>query len=150
MSLPVTSPALVSIASPATTSAEVIRELAERLGVEGRVTDVDGFVADVMTRENVMATGISGGIGIPHARSEFVTTPSVAIATSEMGIPFGAPDGPARLVFLIAGHTRADDGHLQILAAIARRVMNNEFRAALRAEKNPAVVADMINSEVIQ
>lgn len=150
MGSPVTLSALVSLATPATTKDDVIRELSELLAAEGRVTDVDAFVTDVMNRENVMSTGIRGGIGIPHARSEHVTTPSVAIATSEKGIPFGAPDGPAHLVFLIAGPMNADDSHLQILAAISRRTMNEEFRAALRSEENRDIVADILNSEVTQ
>ncbi|MFM6968739.1 MAG: PTS sugar transporter subunit IIA [Microbacteriaceae bacterium] len=150
MSTPVTTPALVSIDTQATTKAEVIRELAERLVAEGRVTDIDSYLADVAKREEVMATGIQGGIGIPHARSECVTAPSVAVATSKDGIPFGAPDGPAHLIFLIAAPTGADDSHLQILAAIARRVMRDEFRDALRTATDPAFIADTMTKEVQQ
>ena len=80
--LPITTPSLVVIDSASTTKDQVIRELAARLQTEGRVTDVDSFVADVVRREEILATGIQGGIGIPHARSASVTTPSVAVATS--------------------------------------------------------------------
>lgn len=148
--VPVTTPALVSINTSATTKDGVIRELAERLVAEGRVTDIDSYLADVAKREEVMATGIQGGIGIPHARSECVTAPSVAVATSADGIPFGAPDGPAHLIFLIAAPTGADDSHLQILAAIARRVMRDEFRDALRTATDPAFIADTMTKEVQQ
>jgi fructose PTS system EIIA component len=150
MSIPVTTPELVVINTTATTKDEVIRELAERLVSEGRVTDLDAYLADVAAREKVMATGIQGGIGIPHARSECVTAPSVAVATSAAGIPFGAPDGPAHLIFLIAAPTGADDSHLQILAAIARRVMRDEFRDALRNETDPAIISDTMTKEVQQ
>ena len=148
--VPVTTPALVSINTSATTKDGVIRELAERLVAEGRVTDIDSYLADVAKREEVMATGIQGGIGIPHARSECVTAPSVAVATSADGIPFGAPDGPAHLIFLIAAPTGANDSHLQILAAIARRVMRDEFRDALRTATDPAFIADTMTKEVQQ
>lgn len=148
--VPVTTPELVSLNTSATTKEGVIRELAERLVAEGRVTDIDSYLADVAKREEVMATGIQGGIGIPHARSEFVTAPSVAVATSDSGIPFGAPDGPAHLIFLIAAPTGADDSHLQILAAIARRVMRDEFRDALRTATDPAFIADTMTKEVQQ
>lgn len=150
MSIPVTTPALVSINSTATTKDEVIRELAELLVSEGRVTDLEAYLVDVAAREEVMATGIQGGIGIPHARSECVTAPSVAVATSAAGVPFGAPDGPAHLIFLIAAPTGADDSHLQILAAIARRVMRDEFRDALRNATDPAEIADTMTKEVQQ
>ena len=150
MTLPVTTPNLVVINSTATTKDEIIRELAERLVAEGRVTNFDAYLADVAQREEVMATGIQGGIGIPHARSASVTAPSVAVATSEKGIPFGAPDGPAHLIFLIAAPIGADDSHLQILAAIARRVMRDEFRDALRNATDPSEIADTMTKEVQQ
>jgi fructose-specific phosphotransferase system IIA component len=150
MTIPVTTPELVVINSDSTTKDQIIRELAERLVAEGRVTNIDAYLADVAKREEVMATGIQGGIGIPHARSECVTAPSVAVATSASGIPFGAPDGPAHLIFLIAAPVGADDSHLQILAAIARRVMRDEFRDALRTATDPAFIADTMTKEVQQ
>ena len=150
MSTPVTTEDLVVIGTKAETKNEVIRELAERLVAAGRVTDIDAYLSEVAKREEVMATGIQGGIGIPHGRSESVTAPSVAVATSAAGIPFGAPDGPAHLIFLIAAPTGADDSHLQILAAIARRVMRDEFREALRNATEPAFIAETITKEVQQ
>ena len=83
----------------------------------GRVTDLDGFLADVAAREAQMPTGLDGGIGIPHCRSEHVTEPTLAFGRSADGIDFGAPDGPADLVFLIAAPAGADDDHLTILSA---------------------------------
>lgn len=150
MSTPVTTEDLVVIGTKSETKDEVIRELAERLVAAGRVTDIDTYLSEVAKREEVMATGIQGGIGIPHGRSESVTAPSVAVATSAAGIPFGAPDGPAHLIFLIAAPTGADDSHLQILAAIARRVMRDEFREELRNATEPAFIAETITKEVQQ
>lgn len=150
MTTPVTTEDLVVIGTKSETKEAVIRELAERLVAAGRVTDIDAYLSEVAKREEVMATGIQGGIGIPHGRSDSVTAPSVAVATSVAGIPFGAPDGPAHLIFLIAAPTGADDSHLQILAAIARRVMRDEFREALRNATEPAFIAETITKEVQQ
>jgi fructose-specific phosphotransferase system IIA component len=147
---PITTPNLVVVDSESSTQEHVIRELTERLVSEGRVTNSDAFVAEVLRREELLATGIQGGIAIPHAQSSSVTTPSVAVATSESGIPFGAPDGPAHLVFLIAVPTDADDIHLQILAAIARRVTREDFRDALRSAPDSAFIADVMSKEVQQ
>ena len=61
---------LVDLDLAATDRHEATRSLAERLRAAGRVTDLDGFLADVRAREAQMPTGIEGGIGIPHARSE--------------------------------------------------------------------------------
>src|SRR5690349_11241138 len=83
---------------------EATRRLGERLVASGRCTDLDAFLDDVRKREETMATGLPGGIGIPHARSAAITEPSLVFgrATEGGGIDWGAKDGPATLVFLIA------------------------------------------------
>ena len=47
----------------------VIGLLADRLADAGRATDRDGLVAAAMAREAQSATGLPGGIAIPHCRS---------------------------------------------------------------------------------
>ncbi|WP_411573409.1 fructose-specific PTS transporter subunit EIIC [Streptomyces fradiae] len=135
---------LVDVDLSAETKQAAARSLAERMVAAGRVTDIDGFLADVATREAQMPTGLDGGIGIPHCRSEHVTAPTLAFGRSASGIDFGAPDGPADLIFLIAAPAGADDDHLTILSSLARRLMDPAFTTALRAERDPAAVAALI------
>jgi PTS system fructose-specific IIC component len=113
----------------------------------GRVTDLEGFLADVTAREAQMPTGLDGGIGIPHCRSEHVTEPTLAFGRSARGIDFGAPDGPADLIFLIAAPAGADDAHLTILSSLARQLMNAEFTSALRAVDDAAAAAALIRGD---
>lgn len=138
----------VIIGLDAPDKAAATRALAEKLQAAGRVTDLEGYLADVARREEQMATGLPGGIGIPHARSAHVVAPSVAVATSASGVDFGAEDGPATLIFLIAAPDGADDAHLRIIAALARRLMHEEFRDALRAATTEAEIAAVITKEV--
>jgi PTS system fructose-specific IIA component len=127
---------------------EVTRALAERLAGTGRVTDVEGFLADVRAREEQMPTGLPGGIGIPHARSEHVTEPSLAFARVAGGVDFGAEDGPATLVFLIAAPAGGGAEHMTILAALARRLIHASFTDALRQAEDPQQVVDLVTTEV--
>ncbi|MCS0635834.1 fructose-specific PTS transporter subunit EIIC [Streptomyces sp. LP05-1] len=138
---------LVDLDLAATTKEAAARALAERMVALGRVTDLDGFLADVAAREAQMPTGLDGGIGIPHCRSAHVTEPTLAFGRSAAGIDFGAPDGPADLIFLIAAPAGADDAHLTILSALARRLMDAAFTAALRATPAPAAAAALITGE---
>ena len=71
---------LVVLDLVATDKADATRQLAQKLQAAGRVTDLEGFLADVAAREAQMATGMPGGIGLPHARSEHVTVPSLGLA----------------------------------------------------------------------
>lgn len=138
---------LVDLDLAAETKEAAVRSLAERMVALGRVTDLDGFLADVAAREARMPTGLDGGIGIPHCRSEHVTEPTLAFGRPAEGIDFGAPDGPADLIFLIAAPAGADDAHLTILSALARRLMDPDFTAALRAATDPAATASVISGD---
>ncbi|MET9179125.1 fructose-specific PTS transporter subunit EIIC [Kitasatospora aureofaciens] len=145
-----TTPALVDLHLAPTDKGEALRSLAQRLVAEGRVTDLDGFLADVAAREAQAPTGMGDGIGIPHCRSAHVTRPSLAFGRSTRGVDFDAPDGrPADLVFMIAAPAGADDTHLQILAALARRLMDPAFTGALRDAGSPGAVAALINGEEV-
>lgn len=148
--LALTSEDIVIVGLVAETKEDATRQVAETLAAAGRVTDLEGFLEDVRAREAQMATGLPGGIGIPHARSAHVTTPSVAVATSEKGVNFGAADGPAHLIFLIAAPDGADDKHLHILAKLARKLVHEDFRQSLREARNGADIAEIINREVQQ
>ncbi|RZE30456.1 PTS lactose transporter subunit IIC [Streptomyces albidoflavus] len=138
---------LVDVDLFADTKEAAARSLAERMAAAGRVTDLEAFLADVAAREAQMPTGLDGGIGIPHCRSAHVTEPTLAFGRSADGIDFGAPDGPADLIFLIAAPAGADDDHLTILSALARRLADGTFTEALRAERDPARAAALIRGE---
>ncbi|MFJ3416931.1 fructose-specific PTS transporter subunit EIIC [Streptomyces sp. NPDC086082] len=138
---------LVDLDLSADTKEAAARALAERMVAQGRVTDLDGFLADVAAREAQMPTGLDGGIGIPHCRSAYVTEPSLAFGRSAGGVDFGAPDGPADLIFLIAAPAGADDAHLTILSSLARQLMNAEFTSALRSVGDPESAAALIRGD---
>ncbi|GIG39051.1 PTS sugar transporter subunit IIA [Cellulomonas phragmiteti] len=140
---------LVAVDLAATERTDVTRRLIELLVAAGRVTDGDGFAADVAAREAQMATGMPGGIGLPHARSEHVVVPSLAVGKLAQGVDWGAPDGPARLVFLIAAPASGDADHLQILAALARRLVHESFRTSLLEAPDAATVAEIVTREVV-
>lgn len=138
---------LVDLDLTADTKEAAARALAERMAALGRVTDLEGFLADVAAREAQMPTGLDGGIGIPHCRSAHVTEPTLAFGRSADGIDFGAADGPADLIFLIAAPAGADDAHLTILSALARQLMNAEFTGALRSVTDAETAAALIRGE---
>ncbi|MFF8650937.1 fructose-specific PTS transporter subunit EIIC [Streptomyces griseoluteus] len=139
---------LVDLDLSAESKEAAARALAERMVAKGRVTDLDGFLADVAAREAQMPTGLDGGIGIPHCRSEHVTEPTLAFGRSAAGIDFGAADGPADLIFLIAAPAGADDAHLTILSSLARQLMNAEFTDALRGVSDPETAAALVRGDV--
>lgn len=139
---------LVDLGLDAADKQSATRALAQRLVDAGRVTDLDLFLKDVAAREEQMATGLEGGIGIPHCRSAAVTAPTLAFGRSAAGVDFGAPDGPATLIFLIAAPEGGGSDHLKVLAALARRLVRPEFKRNLLDATDAGAVASYIRQEV--
>ncbi|QCR40252.1 PTS lactose transporter subunit IIC [Microbacterium sp. SGAir0570] len=127
-------PELVSLDAPlGTDKKDVIRALARLVAAQGRATDADALANDAIAREEKDETGLPGGIAIPHAKSAAVTQASLAFARLKPGVAFGAPDGPADLVFLIAAPENAAEEHLAVLSRLARSLMQDTFTSDLRA-----------------
>jgi fructose-specific phosphotransferase system IIA component len=143
-----TSESIVLVGLESDSKVDATRQLAQLLFDDGRVSDLEGFLEDVAARELQMNTGLPGGIGIPHARSEYVLVPSVAVGVSTRGVEFGANDGPATLIFLIAAPDGANEAHLHILAALARKLVHDDFKDSLRVAKSAAEVSQIITNEV--
>jgi Kef-type K+ transport system membrane component KefB/mannitol/fructose-specific phosphotransferase system IIA component (Ntr-type) len=125
----------------------VIRELVAKLAREGLVEDEAAVTAEVLAREAAVGTGMEKGIAIPHGRSSGVRGMALAAGLCPAGADFQATDGePARLIFLIASSPDDRGPHLQLLAAIAKRMRDEgRRRAALEARSPEAFVAAILN-----
>lgn len=142
-------PELVTLDAPLGTDKQsVIRALAERVVAQGRARSAQELFDDAWAREQKDETGLPGGIGIPHARSASVTEPTLAFARLTPGVDFGAPDGPADIVFLIAAPEGADEAHLSVLSQLARSLMNNDFMSGLRSAQTPAEAVRIITDAI--
>lgn len=127
-----------------TTPEDVIRHLAGRVAANGRATEVEGLFTDAFARESKTATGVPGGIAIPHCRSTAVTEATLAMARLSQPVDFGAKDGPADLIFFIAAPEGADQEHLKLLSKLARSLIKKDFTAALRAAATQAEVVELV------
>ncbi|BBY18522.1 PTS fructose transporter subunit IIABC [Mycolicibacterium litorale] len=128
--------------------AAVIGRLAHRLADAGRTTDPDGLVGAALAREGQSATGLPGGIAIPHCRSPYVDTATIGFARLDPGVDFGAPDGPADLVFLIAAPESGGAEHMKLLSSLARALVRKDFVASLRAAATADDVVSLVEGVV--
>ncbi|MGE5697129.1 MAG: fructose-specific PTS transporter subunit EIIC [Candidatus Sericytochromatia bacterium] len=126
----------------------VISRLARQLADSGRATDTDGLVTAIMAREAQSATGLPGGIAIPHARSPHVRTASIGFARLQPRVDFGAPDGPADLVFMIAAPDAGGSEHMKLLSSLARALVRPDFVESLRNASSSEEVVDLVESVV--
>ena len=127
------------------TRESVIRHLAEQVVAAGRASSLEELFADAIAREQKTATGVPGGIAIPHCRSAAVTQASLAMARLTPPVDWGAKDGPADIVFFIAAPEGADQEHLQLLAKLARSLIKKDFTGALRSAPTPQAVVELVD-----
>jgi PTS system fructose-specific IIC component len=140
-------PALVRLdAALGTDKDEVVRALAGVVRDSGRAGDVDQLIEDILAREATSATGMTGGIAIPHCRTTGVDAPTLAFARLSPPVDFGAKDGPADLVFLIAAPEGGDKTHLQLLTKLARSLVKPEFTDSLRSAGTAEEVVDLVGA----
>ena len=99
--------------------AAVIGRLAGLLADAGRSDDGAALARAALAREAQSATGLPGGIAIPHCRSAAVREASIAFARLNPPVDFGAGDGPADLVFLIAAPEAGGTEHMKLLSSLA-------------------------------
>ena len=149
-STPLIVPELVRLdALPGSGKKDVIEFLAQVVASAGRADTPEGLAGDAIAREETAPTGIPGGIAIPHCRSPHVLAPSLGFARLAEAVDFGAADGQAAdLVFMIAAPAGADDFHLQLLAKLARGLMNPDFTDALRKATTPEDIARIVTEQV--
>ena len=147
---PLIIPELVALDADAGPGKEdVIEFLAATVAGAGRASSPDGLAADAKKRESTAPTGIPGGIAIPHCRSPHVLAPSLGFARLAQPVDFGAADGQAAdLIFMIAAPDGADDFHLQLLAKLARGLMQTEFTDALRQAADAEEITRIVTQQV--
>ena len=125
-----------------------IAKLVGALADAGRTSDPDGLIGAAMAREEQSATGLPGGIAIPHCRSPYVDTPTIGFARLAPKVDFGAPDGPADLAFLIAAPESGGQDHMKLLTALARALVRKDFVESLRNAGSADEVVELVDGVV--
>lgn len=109
-----------------------IEHLVNLLAAQGKLTSRDQVLQDVLERERRMSTGMQHGIALPHARSEGISKPAVAIGISREGIEYETLDGSVvHIVALIVSPAREEAPHMQMLAGLGAALGDDHIREAL-------------------
>lgn len=126
----------------------VIREIAKLHDNTGVLTDYEGYVGALNAREEQSSTALEEGIAIPHAKTEYVKQPALAMGRSTEGIDYESMDGePSHLFFMIAAPAGADNTHIETLARLTQLLLDDDFRISLEKAETPNEVLDIINKK---
>ncbi|MCG3847194.1 PTS fructose transporter subunit IIABC [Photobacterium damselae] len=136
---------LINLDLQATTKDQVFAEMAEMLTQQGKLADKEQFIADIYAREELGNTGFEEGVALPHAKSAAVASPAVAIGVSRQGIEYGAEDGlPSKLFFMIASPDGGANHHIEVLAELSSKLIEDGFIDAFLAAKTPEEALNLL------
>ena len=120
--------------------AELVRALAPVLGDKTQLA-----LASVLERESVAPTGLGDEVAVPHAAVEGLERPVLALGLAPDGIDFDAPDGkPAKIIFLLLLRPGGYEEEVQVLASIARAVIDASGRDELLAATSADAILEVL------
>lgn len=130
---------IVTLVEPG--ASDIVLDAAARL-LSGDSPANTTLIADSLhVRERMGSTAIGHGIAIPHGRSAAYDEARGAFLRLAYPVDFEASDGePVDLVFALVVPEHFTQQHLQLLAELAERFADADYRAALRAAPDVAAL----------
>jgi mannitol/fructose-specific phosphotransferase system IIA component (Ntr-type) len=126
-----------------------LREIIQVLAQNGKIDDADGFFEQVLDREQVHPSVVESGVAFPHARTDLVDEIVIGIGRSRAGIPIGANQQRARLIFVIGVPERLLNDYLICVGMLVRLVKNDAIRSGLLQAETPREFIDALVAETL-
>jgi 2-O-A-mannosyl-D-glycerate-specific PTS system IIC component len=133
----ITDVSLINIKTTFNDKDEAIRALAEQLNQQGKLHNLDEYLAAVFDREAHGATALGEGLAVPHGKSNAVKEAAFAVATLTQdlkwpGIDEDDEDEDVNLIFLIAiPNAEAGSTHMHLLTALTSTLVDDDVREAV-------------------
>ncbi len=137
-------PSCTSAQSDVSSTKTILDKLAHLLGEQCPSVGSDKILEELVARERLGSTAIGHGVAMPHAKLSSITSPMLAIVTTQNGIDFDAPDD--ELVDIFFGLILPDEDkgeHLQSLKCITELARQEEVRKSLRAAADQQSLVDV-------
>jgi fructose-specific PTS system IIA-like component len=141
---------LIIIDSSSSIKEEVIKQLVDALFIADRTHAPAAVEEAIWQREQVYATGLGYGFAIPHCKTDHVLANSIAVLKPSVPIQWGSMDGkPVEVVIMLAiRESDARNSHMKIFAKLARKIMHEEFREYLIAQKDPRAIQAFLETSL--
>ncbi|WP_239739804.1 fructose-specific PTS transporter subunit EIIC [Mammaliicoccus sp. P-M59] len=120
---------------------DAIDKLIHNLKHHNFIDDEKALKEAVLKRESESTTAIGMNVAIPHAKSNFVKQPVVAVLNNKQGVEWESLDETQpKIIFLIAVPNDSSDTHLKLLQRLSRTLMDDDTREKLiNAESTEAI-----------
>jgi mannitol/fructose-specific phosphotransferase system IIA component (Ntr-type) len=114
-----------------------LREIIHLLAQNGKIENPDKFLEEVVAREQAHPSEVQDGVAFPHARTDLVREIVIGIGRSRAGIPIGANQQRARLIFVVGVPERLVNDYLICVGAIVRLLKDEATRVTLLEAETP-------------
>lgn len=123
---------VININTNVKTKEEAIDYMVKNLK-EHRFIDNEDFVKQaILDREAESTTAIGMNVAIPHAKSDAVNQPTVAVLQNKEGIDWISLDESLpKILFMIVVPNDSNNTHLKLLQRLSRSLMDDKTREAL-------------------
>lgn len=102
---------------------QILEDFVDILKKRDLVSDEKNILEELLKRESLGSTGLEKGIAVPHALTDKVKDPFLALAVIKEGVDFEAVDQmPTYVILLLLGNKDSPGLQLKVLAHICRLV----------------------------
>lgn len=140
------SPARVFVDLEPAPKEALISDIAERLAEAGEIEDPDALCRRLITREQMMTTGVKEAFAFPHAFTPQIDTLKLIVGVVREGTDWESLDGkPVEFIFLLLGPLSHQDKHLRVLARLSRIATGPGFLDALRQATTADEIVNLLS-----
>src|SRR5213596_4302810 len=121
-----------------------LREIIQVLAQNRKIDDAERFFEQVLAREQAHPSVVENGVTFPHARTDLVDQIVIGIGRSRAGVPIGANQQRAQLLFVIGVPERLLNDYLICVGTLARLVKDDAIRSRLLHAETPREFIDAL------
>jgi len=126
-----------------------LREVIQLLAQNGNIDAPEGFFEQVLAREQGHPSVVENGVAFPHARTDLVDEIVIGIGRSRAGIPVGANQPRARLIFVIGVPERLVNDYLICVGTLVRLTKDDATRTTLLRAESSREFIDTLTAETL-
>ncbi len=127
---------------------EILKEFVAALKERGFITDEKAILNELLKRESLGSTGLEKGIAVPHALTDKIKEPLLALALIRKGVDFEAVDRmPTYVILLLLGNKENPAYQLRVLAHICRLIKETPVVEKIKKAKSARDICSILEEE---
>jgi len=128
---------------------EALKALVDSVFASKKINSKENFLNAIISREDLVSTGIGMGVAIPHSKLSTCDDFFIAIGLLKKGVDWNSLDGGSvRIIFLIGGPDDKQTEYLQILSALTVAIKDEERRKKILTLNSQEAIMKLFKVEV--